>query len=392
MISLHELIIFNTENHNFILEIIIMDENITCLATVKQKDGTIYPCSSNIKGNTYPLCCKHFKRRFKPSQLLCKQIGSSNFCRQIIKTGKNNGLYCSKNVFRDEICVTHLERYLGKCYFPECKNTSFYYSGLCSYHAYEQKKSSCPCGRHPLNSDNKNYYYCYQHKETRCDCLYNWENQNYYPSDIYFPTEVLLSIFDFGDCYFYSTIKCLSKYYNNYQYQSQLVSKYCFTKNLLQFDSRFKVKNECFYYSKRLFSLLINTYNLSSLENIDIEIYPDLNKLKFVSRHPEDTSISIVHIFRAHHCIILSKNKTEFIDILNSFYNIYLSNLLIIMRSPNYLKKKLLFSLKSISQRFNFFIETNFTSKDKYIHYNNLNNYLLRLLDNDFNNCTKISN
>ena len=103
-------------------------------------------------------------------------------------------------------------------------------------------------------------------------------------------------------------------------------------------------------------------------------------------------SINIVHIFRAHHCIILNKNKTRFTDILNSFYNIYLSNLLIIMRSPNYLKKKLLFSLKSISQRFNFFIETNFTSKDKYIHYNNLNNYLLRLLDNDFNNCTKISN
>jgi len=357
-----------------------MDKTITCLATVKLKDGTICPCSSKIKGNSYPLCSRHFKRRFKPSQLLCKQIDSSNFCRQIIKTGKNNGLYCTKNIFRDEICLTHLERYLGKCYFPECRNTSFYNSGLCSYHAHEQKKSSCPCGKHTLSSDNKKYYFCYQHQQRGCDCLQKWESHNYYPSDIYFPTEVLLSIFDFGDCYFYSTIKCLSKYYTNYQYQSQLVSKYCFTYNLLEFNSGFKIENECFLYSRKLFDLLIDTYNLGSLENIDIEIYPESNKLKFVSRHSEDDSINLIHVFRAHYCIILNKNKNRFIDILNKLYNVYLSNLSIITSSSVYQKKQFRYLLEKISRRFNFFIETNFISKEKYNHYNELNNYLLRIV------------
>ena len=67
-----------------------MEKEIPCLATVKYKDGTINPCCYPVKGTAYPLCSRHYKRRFKPSQLLCKQIDSPNFCRQIIKTGKSD--------------------------------------------------------------------------------------------------------------------------------------------------------------------------------------------------------------------------------------------------------------------------------------------------------------
>lgn len=362
-----------------------MEKEIPCLATVKYKDGTINPCCYPVKGTAYPLCSRHYKRRFKPSQLLCKQIDSPNFCRQIIKTGKNNGLYCSKNVFRDGICLTHLKRYLGKCYFPECENTSFYHSGLCSYHTNEHIKSGCPCGKHSLGSDSNKYYYCYQHRETQCHCLHKWEHNNH-QCDIYLPPEILVLIFDFEDCYFYSTIKCLSKYYNHYQYQSQLVSKYCFTNNLCEFESIFKIEQECYLYFNKLFGLLIDTYNLSFYENIDIEIYPESNKLKFISRHPEDDNIKIIHVFRAHHCIILKAHRHAFIDILNDLYNIYLSNLLIITRSSIKQKKEFQSLLQRISQRFNFFIETNFMSKKKYHHYHNLHNYLLRILNNHCQN------
>ena len=213
----------------------LMSENSSiCLSIVQKKDGTINPCCLPSKGNTYSLCSRHYKRRFIPGQLLCKQIHSSNFCHQIIKTGKNHGLYCSKNVFRDRICLSHLEKYLGKCYFPECQNISFYHSGLCSYHANEKKKPSCPCGKHTVHWSKK-YYYCYQHQRIPCDCLHQWEKSNYYPSGVYLPPEILLLIFDFGDCYFYSTMRCLSRFYNEYQHQPNLVSKYCFTNKLLKF-------------------------------------------------------------------------------------------------------------------------------------------------------------
>ena len=64
-----------------------------CLSTIRHQDGTLEPCCKQVKGQTYPLCERHFKRRFNPNNLLFKQSGSSYFCHQLIKSGKNGKWY-----------------------------------------------------------------------------------------------------------------------------------------------------------------------------------------------------------------------------------------------------------------------------------------------------------
>ena len=354
---------------------------LTCLSVVKSSNGDTRPCCSKVKGVTYPLCDKHYKRRFIPDQLVCKQIDTSSFCHEIIKTGKNSGKFCSRTSFQNNICWHHLQNYLGKCYFPNCNETSFYRSGLCSYHTIEQSQSSCPCGKHSQQLlENKKYNYCHYHQNIDCDCLNNWINSNL-KVNIDLPNDILVLIFDYGDCYSYSMINCLSKYFRDYQFTQQLVSKYCLTSNLAEFDSPFKIEYECSFYYNQLFYLLIDTYNLRKNEVIDLRIFPEDRKLKFYTRHLQNNDINLVHVFKAHYCIIMNKNKDNFIDLLKKLYNVYLSNLSQII---DHQIEILLEFLKNISHQFSFFIKVNFPSTHSFQLYNNFHQYLIRLLNNNW--------
>lgn len=349
-------------------------EDRICLSNVKNKLGVVTPCCQPVKGVCYPLCHRHFKRRFVPDNLEDNQINSPLFCRQIIKTGKNSNKFCTRNSYRNSICWYHLQKYLGKCYYPDCSETSFYQTGMCSQHTIESFKSPCPCKKH--SQDFLKHHYCQYHGDSTCDCLLTWKNSNLKKS-IYLPNEILVLIFDYGDCYFYAGIRCLNKYFRDFQFTKQIVSKYCLTEHLNKLDSSFKIVYECSDYYHQLFHLLINTYNLSKSDIIKLKVYPEENELKFYVRHPQNGDTTLVHIFRTHFCVLTTADKTNFINTLRNLYNIYLSNLSTIINNKLY---KLLRLLENISHHFNFFIQGNFYSKREYLLYLDLQNYLLRLL------------
>ena len=357
-----------------------------CLSTIRHQDGTLEPCCKQVKGQTYPLCKRHFKRRFNPNNLLFKQLGSSHFCHQLIKTGKNKGMYCSKHSFRNKLCLPHLEEHLGKCYFPGCTHTSFYKSGLCSYHTIENPQSPCPCCKHVHDKLDNQYYFCQQHQEIECDCLPRWRSPTL-KNNIYLPSDILLSIFDYGDCYLYSNIKCLNKYFNKYDYRQQLISKYCCSNNFLDLDSSFKIEQACNNYYFQLFELLTDTYNFNYDDVVNIDVYPDSTTLKFRITQHGNTDFYLIHTFVCKYCLIMSKNKNTFINILRQLFNVYLSNLsMIIAQRMNFLLE----ILQNISRKFNFFVGNNFLSEQSFRQYRLLNDYLIRFMDNNLNHTDNI--
>ena len=351
-----------------------------CLSTIKTKDEGVIPCCRLVKGNVYQLCKGHYKRRFNPAKLQFKQVNNPHFCHQLLVSGNNRGMYCSKRSFRNQMCYTHLSSILKKCYYPECSNEAFFRTGMCSYHS--RNNCPCPCDRHISyqNIDHKNYY-CQTHQEIDCDCLKDWTQQHVISNYIYLPNEILEYIFDFGDCYLYSNIKALNKYYSQHSFATEIISKYCFTSNMIILRSPVQIEDRLNYFYMEIFKLLIDTYYIDISNLLNIKVIPTENILEFTVSSPDAPTVVLKYIYKSRYCLITKQNKDIFQKNLNSLYNIYLSNLeqlLLLKNSPE--GTNIYIFLENISHKFCFFIEENFSSKKLFHQYYQIHMYLIGVL------------
>ncbi len=347
-----------------------------CLSHITHKDGTITKCNMDVKGCQYPLCKRHFRRRFRREQLKEMCANKSNLiCHEILKSGKNKGLCCSLYTENFNKCYMHLKSYLGDCYYPDCENIAFYKNVFCSKHGCANRKNPCPCPMHKLDNDIYNtIHYCYKHGSNYCECLYDYSNlvSNIKQCNIHIPNDIIDLIFEYGDIYQYSVIKCINKYFNQKNHKTNIAKFYFsidtfnnISRNNIHFTSNLKQTY------KNILLLLSENY-IKQNQTIDDVFINEENLSIRINVVEYDYTITRIYRIYNNRFYIKEDNILKFQHFVGVLCMIYLINL---DNQRDKLNEN--DNVLNLIREMNLIEEYNFNTKYEYIKFNDLVNYLI---------------
>lgn len=351
---------------------------MNCLSYItKKSDNLCIPCEKTCCRSDYPFCKNHIKRRFTVEQFNQLDFKDQKLiCSEILVTGKNIGKCCSKIAFRSNICFSHLQNSLTKCYAENCNELSFYKNGLCKEHCL-LNNHICPCPKHSLIFNNFDYnfknnkipYYCPDHGKEFCRCLSEYVNK--YPfSGVILPDDIIEYIFRLSapKCIF--NLRCLNKYYKSFNYHSMMID------NINIIGDNIEKKD-----------IEFNNYQLVNLkeENDILNIFPKLNNISKLILPSSQISYVIKLVYKTICCELLAsqfKNNqnyfNEIIDIhITSNYKVFGINPNVIHYLNNYNPNNLLSNIDIIyntSAAKNLLLDVhnlgsiNFEQKEKFLY------------------------
>lgn len=400
-----------------------------CISYICTSSGEQIECWRKTARTDYPFCKVHIKRRLTKEQI--QDLEDPNLvCSEILVSGKNKDKCCSKYSFRGCMCLNHLRIRLTTCYIKNCDNLSFYNNGLCSIHCGIGELTSefvCPCPKHDVFNFKERIkkkeipYYCNKHNSEECSCLLDYftKCKNI---DVILPDEIIDQIFSHVEYKGIYTIRCVSKYYHQYDYNKNILediknlsnsvtpnpitdnNKETLTETSTKETEYYKLISKSFKIAgsvvlpdnliefsckqlyKNLALTILNNYNYLDNHNyVDIEVLGDFSVIGLTQNiyNQINNNVDVIYNFHnldfiynssKYHIDLISfkienENKIrQYLHMLFVFYNLIVSNL-------EKIKNMKLFSQKS----FNKISKSLISEKKCYQHYSyfdNLHNYL----------------